>query len=155
MLRGPHLAMRMVSAGKQRSVERHISPSEILWGIHHHMMRVAGIPNEMNRHHFFFFFSPGIRYSQMVGDLGAGKEAVSGFGNWVWLWVEDDFKRDGSSGISGRLSSQAESNMWCSRQGEITCSVWKHGSTCMYIEISENSLHGNFTWPPGLSNSGT
>lgn len=28
-----------------------------------------------------FFFSPGIRYSQMVGDLGAGKEAVSGFGN--------------------------------------------------------------------------
>lgn len=30
-------------------------------------------------------------------------------------------------------------------QGKLHVLEWQHGSTCVYIEISENSLHGNFT----------
>jgi hypothetical protein len=65
--------------------------------------------------------SPGICYSQVVGDLGAGRK-VSEFGNWVWLVVEDDFKCDGSSGMSGRLSNPAERNLSSCGPEEIMCS---------------------------------
>lgn len=30
-------------------------------------------------------------------------------------------------------------------QGKLHVLEWQHGSTCVYIEISETSLHGNFT----------